>query len=293
MKTNTITSLIALLLFSTTGVYSQQQLKQDTAMKTQTKTVVFITGAFVSNNSWNEWKTYFESKGYNVLAPAWPGKEGSPDSLRRAHTNHTDSTLAGLTMAELVAYYENIVRSLPEKPILIGHSLGGLITQILLQKNIAAAGVAVHSAPPKGVVPLSFNFLKSAWKPFGLFKSANSTHLMSFEEWQWAFSNGQTEAEQRASYELLAVPESRRVVRDGISDDAKVDFKKQREPLLFIAGTKDHFFSPKINYSNYKKYKNNNSVTEYKVFEGINHGVLGLPTWHMQADYILDWISKY
>lgn len=258
-------------------------------MKTQSKTVVFITGAFVGHNSWKNWKTYFENKGYNVIVPAWPHKDADPATLRK---RQPDAALGQLNLAQLIAHFEKIVRELPEKPILIGHSLGGLITQILLQKNIAAAGIAVHSAPPKGVSPVSYAFLRSAWGAFGLFKPAKTTHLMSFKEWQWAFANGMTEAEQRASYEELAIPEARQVIRDGISDITKVDFDKKQQPLLFIAGTEDHFFSPKVNHDNYSRYKNSKSVTDYKVFEGINHGVLGLPTWQNQADYAFNWLNS-
>ena len=95
----------------------------------QTKSIVFVTGAFVSNSCWDEWRIYFESKGYSTIAPAWPFKNGTAAELRARQPNDTD--LAALTLTELVDHYANIVKSFPKKPIVIGHSLGGMITQII------------------------------------------------------------------------------------------------------------------------------------------------------------------
>ncbi len=122
--------------------------------KTDSKNIVFVTGAFVHNSTWDEWKTYFESKGYNVTAPAWPFKD-APAAELRARQPDNDRELAGLTLTQVEDHYINIVKSFPEKPIVIGHSLGGLITQIILNRDYASAAVAIHSVPPLGVFPLS------------------------------------------------------------------------------------------------------------------------------------------
>ncbi|RYG19098.1 MAG: alpha/beta fold hydrolase [Chitinophagaceae bacterium] len=119
-------------------------------MKTiQSKTIVLVTGAFVSASGWQEWKIFFESKGYTVLVPPGPHKEGAAATLR---ARHPDPAIASLNMQTLLAYYQNIIEQLPEKPILIGHSLGGLVTQLLIQKNLGVAGVAYHSVAPQGVL---------------------------------------------------------------------------------------------------------------------------------------------
>ncbi len=102
-------------------------------MKTQSKHIVFITGAFVSHNGWSEWQKYFEQQGYTTVAPAWPHKGGTAEYQRSLHPNNTP--LADLTLAQVVDSYAKVIQSLPEKPILIGHSLGGLITQILLNRG--------------------------------------------------------------------------------------------------------------------------------------------------------------
>lgn len=256
----------------------------------KSKTIVFITGAFVSHTGWDQWRAYFESKGYTTLAPAWPEKEATASTLRDRQPN--DTGLANLRYSEVLDHHAKIIQELPEKPILIGHSLGGLTSQLLLQRGIAAAAVAIHSAPPQGVFSFEFSFLKSLWKPLGLFRSAKKTHLMSFKEWQYAFTNELSYAVQKDSYEKNTIPESRTVLRDTLTSVSKIDFSKPHAPLLFVAGNKDHIMPASLNYKNYKKYKNNGSITNYKEFEGKNHYVLGLPTWKEEADYILNWIEK-
>src|SRR5688572_23641949 len=119
------------------------------------KSVVFITGTFFGNNCWDEWQTYFEGKGYRCIAPAWPYKNASPEELRNGHP---DSAIALNRLGGLTDYFADIVNALLEKPIMIGHSLGGLIVQLLLQRECAAAGVAIHSFPPGGLRASNISF---------------------------------------------------------------------------------------------------------------------------------------
>ena len=135
----------------------------------KSKNIVFITGAFVHNSCWDEWKSYFESKGYTTIAPPWLFKNAPVEELRNKQPD--DTYLAALTLSKLIEHYANIVKEFPEKPIVIGHSLGGLITQIIVNRDLAAAGVAIHSVPTLGVFPYEFSFLKAAWKSLGLFTS--------------------------------------------------------------------------------------------------------------------------
>lgn len=261
-------------------------------MKTiQSKTVVFITGAFVSHMGWDPWKSYFESKGYTCIAPAWPFKDSPPEVLRDRQPYDTD--LAALTLSELIGHYANIVKRLPEKPIVIGHSLGGLITQIIVNRNLAAAGVAIHSVPPLGVFPYEFSFLKAGWKALGLFTSLRKTYLMSFKDWQYAFVNGMSLEDQKAAYEKNTIPESKTVARGGLTRAARVDFTKQHAPLLLTSGSTDNIIPVHLNLRNFKKYAKNDSILDYKEFEGRNHFVVSLPTWKEDADYILDWLDKH
>ena len=116
---------------------------------------------------------------------------------------------------------------------------------------------------------------------------------MSFETWQYAFTNGMPLDEQRQAYEANAIPESKLAARDGLTKAAAVDFEKPHAPLLLISGSEDHITPAHLNKRNFERYRKNGSVLEYKEFDGRNHSVLGLPTWKEEADYILDWIGSH
>jgi pimeloyl-ACP methyl ester carboxylesterase len=256
------------------------------------KTVVFITGAFVSHHGWSEWQTYFQSKGYTTYAPSWPHKEGTAAELRAKHPLGNPG-LTNLTLAELVDHYAAVVKSFPEKPIIIGHSLGGLITQILVNRDLVAAAAAIHSVPPLGVFPYEFSFLKGGWRSLGLFTSLKKTYLMSFEKWQYAFTNTMALEDQKKAYEENTIPESKRTARGGLTKAAAVDFKKAHPPLLLTSGDLDTIIPAHLNMRNFKKYEQrDDSVLEYKEFKGRNHFVVGQPTWKEDADYILDWLDR-
>ncbi|PSL22997.1 alpha/beta fold hydrolase [Chitinophaga ginsengisoli] len=254
-----------------------------------TRTIVFITGAFVSSSCWDNWKIYYEQNGYKTIAPSWPHKDASAEVLRNSHPNEK---IASMRLSVLVDYYASVVKALPEKPILIGHSIGGLIVQLLLQQGLGALGVAIHSVPPQGIFTFKLSFLKAGWGPLGFFTSAKKTFLMSFEQWQYAFTNGMECDEQKDAYYKFAIPESKLIVRDTITKAARVNFENPHAPLLLTSGSADNTIPASLNYANYKKYGHSNSVTDYKEFEGRNHFVLGQSTWEIDAEYILKWIEK-
>lgn len=260
-------------------------------MKTiQSKTVVFVTGAFVTHLVWEPWKKHFEANGYRTHNPPWPFKDAAPDALRKRQPDDID--LATLTLKEVIESYSNFIKTLAEKPIVIGHSLGGCITQVIVNRDLAAAGVAIHSIPPKGVIPYEFSFLKAGWKVLGLFTSLKKTYLMSFKDFQYAFVNGMPLNEQKEAYEQNVIPESKTVARGGLTSAAAVDFNKPHVPLLLTSGSEDTITPAHLNFRNYRAYKKNGSVLDYKEFPGRNHYVLGQSTWKEDADYILDWLAK-
>jgi len=248
---------------------------------------LFITGAFVSHHCWDHWKVWFEQKGYSVLAPPWPGKDAPPSVLRQ---RQPDDVIASQRLAPLTAYFEDIAKQLPQKPILIGHSMGGLIVQLLLKRGLGEAGIAIHSLQPKGVLTFKWSFLKAGWGPLGFFTSPKKSFLMSFRQWQYAFTNCMPFDQQKDAYYQLLTPESKLVVRDSITDAARVDFHRPHAPLLFLAGGIDHFIPASLNYSNFKKYQHDGSVTAYKEFPDRNHFVLGQPGWEGHAAYIFNWL---
>jgi len=254
-----------------------------------TRTIVFIHGAFVNYQCWDNWKTYFENKGYTCLVPPWPYKDAPADALRKTWPM---GDIPKLRLRDAILHYETIIRDLPKKPIVIGHSYGGLLTQLMLDRDLAAAAVAIHSLPPQGVIPTRFSFYKATWKSLGFFTSVRRSYLMSFNDWAYAFTNKMTLQQQQVGYDEIAVPESKLMVRDALTSTAKIDFKKRHAPLLFTSGSIDHTIPAGLNRSNFNKYKDKNSITEIKVFEGFNHFVLGSPAWLEVAEYVFNWLNN-
>ena len=257
--------------------------------KIQSKTIVFITGAYVNHACWDDWRTWFESKGYKTLAPSWPHKEGNAATLR---SRQPDRDLAAVTLPDIINHHLSIIQQLPEKPILIGHSFGGMLAQVLLNKGVGDACVAIHSIPPQGVLPYEINFLRSNAATLGFFTNLNKTYLMPFKKWQFAFTNGLPLDEQQRSYDQLVIPESKRAARGALTSAAKVDFAKEHQPLLILAGSRDQCIPASLNRRTYNRYKGRPSVVDF-VLKDRTHYVLGLPTWKEDAAYILDWLQQH
>jgi len=253
------------------------------------RTIVFLTGAFLHHSCWEEWVKFFERQGYSVLTPPWPNKDAPPDVLR---SRHPDREVAAMRLAQLTGYFADVLMRMTERPIVIGHSLGGLIAQQLLARGLASKAVALHSVAPQGVFVFSLSFLRAGWAALGFFTPASKSFMMSFRQWQYGMANGMPQEWQEREY-CLAIPESKRVVRDTIGRAAHVDLRQSRGPLLFVASDADRTIPAKLNYANFRRYGNSGSVTEYKVFAGRNHAVLMQPGWTEVATYILDWVKTH
>jgi pimeloyl-ACP methyl ester carboxylesterase len=257
-------------------------------------TIVLIHGFWVTPRSWEHWAKHYEARGYKVIAPAYPGLEVEVEAL-----NEDPSPLEALTVPAIIEHLEQVVGAVETPPILIGHSAGGVFTQILLDHGFGAAGVAINSAPTEGVkrVPLSqvkatFPVLKN---PANRRRAVGFTH----EQWHYAFTNGFSEEESRALYERYHIPASGSIfwgsalanIHPG-KDDNWVNYDNdERPPLLFISGSEDHLMPPSIQQSNAKHYKSN-TITEVKEFEG-PHLLPAWPGWEQVADYALEWAERH
>ena len=253
----------------------------------KTKTIVLIHGMFMNPLCWEHWIERYQSKGYRCIAPAWPGRDKPVEELRK---NHPDSQLPKLKLGDVVEHMVHIIKALDEKPAVIGHSMGGLVVQLLLQRDMAVAGVAIDPAPPMGVFTTAFSFLKAnlpAINPFLL----NHPAMMTFEQFQYAFVNTLPLDEQRAAYDRYCVPESRGVPTSSLGAAGKADFKRPHRPLLITAGEKDHIVPAVLNRANYKRYQGP-SVTDFKEFPGRDHFLIGERGWEEVADYCLAWLEK-
>jgi pimeloyl-ACP methyl ester carboxylesterase len=267
---------------------------ENTADPAAPDTIVLIHGLWVTPRSWEKWVEHYEGKGYRVLAPAYPGFEVEVEAL-----NEDPSPIEALTIPAVVEHLENIVGELDSPPIIMGHSGGGLFTQILLDHGYGAAGVAIDSAPAEGVrvTPLSqirvfFPILRNP---------ANRHRAVGFtkEQFHYAFANTLSREESDKVYERYHIPASGRLVWVGATasftpghQENYVDFRNEdRAPLLFIAGGEDNIMPPAVNESNVKHYRHTKSVTDYKEFPGRSHYIIGQEGWEEVADYVLEWVT--
>jgi pimeloyl-ACP methyl ester carboxylesterase len=255
----------------------------------KTKSILFIHGMFMTSLCWEGWQKYYEAKGFKVIAPNWPGRGEPVKALRK---KHPDPELGKLTLAKVTDYYAHYIEKHHENPIIIGHSMGALVTQILINRGLGAAGVAINSAPPAGVFTTKWSFVKSNFPLISPFVSRYKPHLMSFKQFQYAFVNDLPLEEQEKAYERYVVPESRQVPQQSLGKAGKIDFKKPHPPLLITAGSQDNIIPVSLNKSNFEKYKDSSSVTDFKEFPGRTHFLIDQKGWEEIADYVTTWLKK-
>jgi pimeloyl-ACP methyl ester carboxylesterase len=252
-------------------------------------TIVLIHGLWMTPRSWEHWVKFYEAQGFRVIAPAYPGLEVEVEALR-----DDASPIAALSVEAVVDHYDAIIRALPTKPILIGHSFGGTVVQLLLDRGLGAAGVVIDSAPVKGVYLVPFTQVRST---FPVLKNpANRSRAVPFthEQFQYAFTNTLPEAESREAYERYAIAAPGRILFDGATINfnpytaAKVDFANpDRAPLFFIAGEHDHIMPAALNRSNALKYRS--GTVAFREFAGRDHYIVGEAGWEEVATAALDW----
>ncbi|MES1227146.1 MAG: alpha/beta fold hydrolase, partial [Armatimonadota bacterium] len=197
---------------------------------------------------------------------------------------------------DMVDHYEKVVRALPEPPIIMGHSLGGLYTQILLDRGYGAAGVAIDSVPAKGVFIMPLSQLRSLLPAIANPLNNDKSLPLTESQFRYAFGNAMTEEESRAAYERYAVPGPDHTLfqtalanlNPHAASTVNTD-NDHRAPLLLIAGGEDHIIPPSVTKANLDLYKHSAARTEYKEFPGRGHFIAGQRGWEEVADYSLDW----
>jgi pimeloyl-ACP methyl ester carboxylesterase len=253
----------------------------------KSKTIVLIHGLFMNAKSWTDWKTYFEREGYKVVVPEFPFHSGEPANLRK----NVPAGLGTLNLEDVLVHMEKVVKEQAEPPILIGHSIGGLVVQLLINRGLGAMGVSIDPAPPKGVFTTKWSFLKANIATINPFKG-NSPCLPSVEWFQYAFCNTMTMAETQKLYDALVVPEGRNIPRQSTKNAGKVDWNKAHAPLLIIAGEKDNIIPPSLNRKNFERYRPNGSKLDFKEFPGRTHMLCAQEGWQEIAGYINAWIQE-
>ncbi|WP_394773112.1 alpha/beta hydrolase [Flavobacterium sp.] len=253
----------------------------------KSKSIILIHGNFVNDTSWTKWKDRYEQKGYTVYTPANPGHDGIPADLRKKV--HPDLIKSGFI--DVVNNITKLIENLPEKPLIIGHSMAGMAAIKLLELDKVSAAVSIDGAPPKNVFP-PFTTLKAVLPAFGFFSSAK--YFMGSREWyDKCFFNTLHERDRAAAFDSIAVPESYKVSRELVLNSfSNIDFSKPHKPVLFIGGGSDHIFPASLTTTIAKKYKDRNSRVDLKIFQGKSHFICGEDGWETVADYIIDWYEN-
>ena len=262
-------------------------------MNAQPDTVVLVHGLWVTPRSWEHWVERYESKGLTVLTPAYPGFEIEVEALRA-----DPSVIAGCDITETIEHLADVVGSVSTPPIIMGHSFGGALTQMLVARGLGAAGVAINSAPTEGVRTNPPSQIKSLFPALNNPSKRHKAVGFTEKQFHYAFTNTLDEAAAKEAYERYAIAAPGRWVWDyGLIANFKpghqetwVDYDNDdRAPLLFIAGSEDHIMPPAVNRSNFKKYKKSAALTDYVLLEGRSHWTCAEPGWEGVADRALDW----
>ncbi len=253
--------------------------------------VVLIHGLWLTPRSWEHWVERFTEAGHSVQAPAWPGMEIEVEALRR-----DPSVMNGLGVREVADHYEKLIRAMDTPPILMGHSFGGAVTQILLDRGCGVAGVAIHPAPVKGVLRLPPNALRSAFPALRNPANRGKTVALTEDQWHFSFTNTLSLQDSRAAYERYAVPGPGRPLFQAATANfnpnaaTKVNFDNpNRAPLLLIGGGRDHTVPESLVREVYTRQSKSSALTELKIYPDRSHFTAGEPGWEAVADHALEW----
>jgi pimeloyl-ACP methyl ester carboxylesterase len=258
--------------------------------------IVLIHGLWMTPRSWEEWAPYYRAKGHQVIVPAYPGFEIEVEALREK-----PEVIAEASVPATLEHLTTVIESLDRPPILMAHSFGGTLTQILINHGLGAAAVVIDSAPPEGVRVNPPSQIKSLFPV--LANPANRNRAVGYtkEQFHYTFANTCTREESDAIYDRYHIPAPGNWVwayglianfKPG-HQDTWVDYDlDERCPLLFITGGKDHLMPPSVQRSNAKKYRHSTAITDTYEFPDRPHFTCGVPGWEQVADYALEWAMK-
>ena len=267
----------------------------DQANETNLIPVVFIHGLWLLPSSWDRWAVVFEEAGYTALTPGWPD---DPETVEEAKAH--PEVFAHKTVGQVADHFAEVIGRLNKKPAVIGHSFGGLITQILAGRGIAAAAVAIDPAPFRGVLPLPVSALKSSAPVIGNPANRGRAIPLTYDQFRFAFANAVTEPEAHELYATFAVPGSGVTLFQAATanlnpwTEAKVDTKNpDRGPLLIIDGEMDHTAPWAIANASYKRQKRNPGVTEITEMPNRGHALTIDRGWREVADKALAFVRRF
>jgi non-heme chloroperoxidase len=277
----------------TINEYEANQIEQANA--TKLTPVVFIHGLWLLPSSWDRWATFFEQAGFTALTPGWPD---DPQTVEEA--NEHPEVFAHKTVGQVADHFAEVIAGLKKRPAVIGHSFGGLLTQILAGRGLSAASVAIDPAPFRGVLPLPISALKSAKPVLGNPANRSRAVPLTYEQFRYAFANAVGEDEAKELYNTFAVPAPGAPLFQAASanlnpwTEVKVDTKNPaRGPLLIIDGEKDHVVPWAIANASYKKQARNKGITEIVKLPDRGHGLTIDSGWRVVADTALSFVKRF
>jgi pimeloyl-ACP methyl ester carboxylesterase len=265
------------------------------ANATGLRPVVFVHGLWLLPSSWDRWAKVFEAAGFTALTPGWPD---DPESVEEGNVH--PSVFAHKSVGRVADHFDEIVRGLTKKPAIIGHSFGGLLAQILAGRGLASVTVAIDPAPFRGVLPLPFSALQSAWPVLGNPANRNRAIPLTFDQFRFGFANAVSEHEAQTLYDTFAVPASGKPLFQAAAanlnpwTEAKVDtMNPDRGPLLIISGEKDHTVPWAIANASFKRQRRNPGVTEIIEMRNRGHALTIDSGWREVADTALGFIKRF
>jgi non-heme chloroperoxidase len=257
--------------------------------------VRFVHGLWLLAGSWDRWREFFEGRGYATLAPAWPDDAATVEEARA----HPDG-FAGKSIGQVTDHYADVIGKLSRKPIVIGHSFGGLITQKLAGQGLAAGAVAIDPAPFRGVKPLPFSALKAASPALRKPGNRRRSVALTFDQFRFAFANAVPEPEARELYDTYSVPGpglplfQAAFANFNPKTEASVDTERaNRGPLLIISGQKDNTVPWKIANASYKRYKHAPVPAEIREISGRGHSLTIDSGWQEVAETALKFLDGH
>lgn len=267
----------------------------DAANASGKRPVVFVHGLWVLASSWDRWRAMFELEGYSTLAPQWPGDAASVDDAR-AHPE----TFAGTSVGQVGSHVASVIARLTTKPVVIGHSFGGLITQQLAGRGLAAASVAIVPAPHRGVLPLPRSALRASWPVLSRPGNRKRAVMLTERQFGYAFTNAVGAAEAEQLYATFAVPGAglplfqAALANLNPRSETRVDSRsRSRGPLLIIGGERDNTVPWAMVNASYKKQRRNVSVTELTQVPGRGHSLVFDNGWEHIAQLALEFAAKH
>jgi non-heme chloroperoxidase len=257
--------------------------------------VVFVHGLWLLPNSWDRWAELFDNAGYSPLTPGWPDDPATTEDAK-AHPE----VFAGKSIGEVADHFEDIVTRLKNKPIVIGHSFGGLLTEILAGRGLASASVAISPAPFRGVLPLPISSLRAASPALRNPANRHRAIPLTYEQFRYAFANAVDEDQAKRLYEQFCVPTPAEPLFQAAAanlnpwTEAKVDSKNpDRGPMLIIAGAKDHTVPVSISKSSFKHEQDNEGVTEWLELADRGHAMVIDDNWQEVAETALKFAGRF